>query len=290
MDISSESIFIIDEVHKALNETIRTSVALTISKLSQNFIALTGTPIIDTHTYKLIWWLSQIVYFEVNERNFWVAANGMVSRKINTGIITETIKTEAPFREKERDVYTNLVSRSIGGRNPNPSFSDLLRATQICYKASTREIVKRTIHYIETEKNGVMIVAHNKSHQEEILDQLARKIDRNDIFLIDKDNTLFFTDEMVEGGKVPDYKVVITTLRKSEGYTLTRLSVMITGVYPSNNANREQLEGRINRIGQKKNKVVYEVIHTGILTYIMKKHLEAKSLSDVLKTLAETVG
>jgi len=50
---------------------------------------------------------------------------------------------------------------------------------------------------------------------------------------------------------VPDYKVVIVTKRKAQGYTLTRLSVMLTSVYPSNNATREQLAGRINRLGQK---------------------------------------
>lgn len=289
MNISNETIFIIDEVHKALNETIRTSVALSLSKLSKDFIALTGTPIIDNHTYKLIWWLSQIVSFEVNENNFWVAANGMVSRKINTGVLTETVRIEAPLDKKEQRRYINLVSRAIGGRNPNPSFEELFEATNICYKASTRKIIKRILYHIK--ERGVMVVAHNKSHQEEILELLLEKgVKREDVFLINKDNTLFFTDEMVESKKVPDYKVVITTLRQSEGYTLTRLSIMITGVYPSNNANREQLEGRINRIGQRSKTVTYEIIHTGILTYIMQKHAEAKSLSDVLKTLAIDVN
>lgn len=78
----TEALFIIDEVHKALNETKRTALALQLSHLAVDFIALTGTPIIDTNVYKLIWWLEQIVPFEVNELNFWVAANSMVAKKV----------------------------------------------------------------------------------------------------------------------------------------------------------------------------------------------------------------
>ena len=62
---------------------------------------------------------------------------------------------------------------------------------------------------------------------------------------------------------------------------------MITSVYPSNNATREQLEGRINRLGQKVDPLLYITVHVGILTLILEHHKSAKSLSAALQSLAE---
>jgi hypothetical protein len=58
---------------------------------------------------------------------------------------------------------------------------------------------------------------------------------------------------------------------------------MITSVYPSNNATREQLAGRINRIDQTTEPLLYKTVHIGILTTIMKNHNNAKSLSVALQ-------
>jgi len=64
---------------------------------------------------------------------------------------------------------------------------------------------------------------------------------------------------------------------------------MITSVYPSNNATREQLRGRINRVGQKTEPLLYYTTHIGILTNIMENHNSAKSLSAALQEVAEKV-
>ena len=84
------------------------------------------------------------------------------------------------------------------------------------------------------EGRGVMIVARDTSHQQILKEGLLNKLNitSNDIFLIEKDKSIFLTEESVEKKKSPDYKIVITTKRKAQGYTLTRLSVMITSVYP----------------------------------------------------------
>ena len=57
--IMMDAIFIFDEVHLALNETLRTTHALHLSSLARDFVVLTGTPVIDNHIYKLIWWLKK---------------------------------------------------------------------------------------------------------------------------------------------------------------------------------------------------------------------------------------
>lgn len=283
-----DSIFIIDEVHKALSDTKRTSVALQFSHLSKEFIALTGTPIIDSDTYKLVWWLEQIVPFEVNRNNFWVAANDMISKKFVTGVKVIHENIYVGMSDEEDTEYKKYVPPAIGGKNQNPKPNDFQTAMNICYKIVNKGIINIVKKYLD---RGVFVVAKDSKHQEELLDLIMQniKIRREDIFLITSKDTLFLTDASVENKKTKDYKIVITTVRKSAGYTLTRLTTMVTSVYPSNNADREQLEGRINRIGQKSKDVIISTVHTGILTYIMQKHMDAKNLSAVLSALASDI-
>lgn len=286
-EIAPNSIFIIDEVHKALNETQRTAVALELSHLSREFIALTGTPVVDSKTYKLIWWLEQVVPFEVNEQNFWTAANAMVTKVFSTGIEIEQNDIVCNFTEKERKMYYELVPPTLGGTKINARTEDFAKATAICYKACEREMVKLTVKNMD---NGVMLVAKNGKHAQILLDKLldTRKIHRSEIFVIEKGNSIFLTDDEVEKGKVHDYKVVIVPMQKAEGYTLTRLGVKITSVYPSNNATREQLDGRINRIGQKRDVIYFYTVHCGLLTRILMHHKDAKNLQTALREIAKS--
>jgi hypothetical protein len=94
---------------------------------------------------------------------------------------------------------------------------------------------------------------------------------------------------MVEGRQVHDYKVVVTTMYHAAGYTLTRLKSMITSVYPSNEATRQQILGRVVRIGQKAKAVDIVTVHCGILSYMLEKHKDARNLSSVLKSLAQDI-
>ena len=87
----------------------------------------------------------------------------------------------------------------------------------------------------------------------------------------------------------PDYKVVIVPISKSEGYTLTRCNVMISSVYPSNQASRTQIEGRINRLTQNAKEVYYIIVHTGILTNILQNHNKARSLEKALAEISQKV-
>ena len=278
-----ESIFIMDEVHKAFNNTKRTQVSLQLSVLSKEFVAMTGTPIIDTNTYKLIWWLSKIVSFEVNESNFWVAANAMISKRLKTKVKVVASEILVDMNEDELKVYRQSVSPKLGGNNTQPKPEDTLKALRECYQATTRGIVEQTLKNL---KKGVFIVAKDIKHQNIIKNKLSL-VGVDSVFLIEKYSSILLTDDEVENGNQKDYKVVITTKNKVEGYSLTRLKVMITGVYPSNNAVREQLEGRINRIGQNSDKVWNITVHTGILTYILKKHTDAKNISAVLNSISK---
>jgi hypothetical protein len=275
--ISSESIFIIDEVHKALNDTKRTTTALEVSRLSKQFIALTGTPVIDSKIYKLMWWLQEIVPFELNEHNFFVAINNMISQKVNTGIKVERIEVSVIMNKEELIKYQKLVPMTLGGINKNMNHDDLKEATELCYDICTKKMIKLTIDKVK-EGKGVFLVAKNSKHQQYLYKEFKKNI--KNIFVLEKDDSIFLTSETKS-----NIKIVITTINKSAGYTLTKFDTMISSIYPSNNATREQLEGRINRIGSKFDTVYYYFVHAGILTYILNNHNSAKSLSVALKAI-----
>jgi len=284
---STESVFICDEVHKALNETQRTSTCLEIAHLSKVLIVLTGTPIIDNKIYKLIWWLEQIVQFEVNVKNCLVAANSMIARKASTGIKVELKEVRAQFTKKELEKHKTFVPLLMGGTNTYPTIQDFNSAGKLCYEVCDRRMIQETIEHLD---EGVMLVAKSKEHQLVLKNMLTEEnIDEKDIFIITGDSSIFLTDEYVENNKVHPYKVVITTVKKSTGYTLTYLGVIIEGVYPSNQADRDQIHGRINRIGQRRKIVKNIVVHCGFLSFILKNHNDAKSWSVAISDIAKSI-
>jgi superfamily II DNA or RNA helicase len=286
----SDSVMVFDEVHLFLNQSLRTSMGMNLSHLCKEFVSLTGTPLVDNKTEKLLGWLEQIVPFEVNKKNFWVAANSMLTKKVTTGIKTETKEVLAPFSREEEKRYARFVPPSLGGSNTNVSSRDWINAMDVCYSACDRKTIELISEMINNGR-GVMLVTRNVEHQERMRDKIIAetKLDRDDIFLITSSQSIFLTDESVERKDVKDYKVVITTKNKSQGYTLTRLSVMITSVFPSNMATREQLKGRINRLGQKTQPILYFTTHIGILTNILENHNSAVSITKALQNLAKNV-
>lgn len=135
------------------------------------------------------------------------------------------------------------------------------------------------------QNKGIFIVAKNIENQKELCEMLLNKgVKANEIFLIGKDSFITLTPE-----DKTDIKIVITTLTHSMGYTLTKISVMITSVYFSSQSTRTQLECRINRIGQKSEEINIITIHCGILSYIHKNYENARSLEDAIKQFAKNI-
>ena len=289
-DNGPSTFFIVDEVHKTMNDTKRSSVALQIADLAVDFCVFTGTPVIDMNTYKLIGWLERVVDFEVNDTNLLVAANAMIAKKISTGIRTVYHEIFAAFTSESEGRYQRLVPPALGGHNPNPTTREWESASSICYQACTTEM-SRVVTTLLGQNRGVMVVAKDSKHQIELKNAILETsgIPENDIFLLEPGDSILLDDEAVESGNVHNFKVVIVPVRRAEGYTLTRLSAMVTSVYPTNNAVREQIEGRINRQGQRARVLDYYIVYAGLLENLMRAHNSAKSLSIALQGLAQSI-
>uniref|UniRef100_A0A6C0AE03 Helicase ATP-binding domain-containing protein n=1 Tax=viral metagenome TaxID=1070528 RepID=A0A6C0AE03_9ZZZZ len=274
---SSKMLFIVDEFHKTLGKSQRTSLALEISKLSNKFVGLSGTIINNTNTNELIQWLEMIVDFEVTESNFWVAVGELVSSRIDTGI--EIIREEKTFEMDEK--YYKLVPEKLGG-NLIGEF-DFRYILNMCYERVNSEIIKISKKYIKSEP--VFIVAKDITSQKQLESKFLEFLNKDEIFLISSNSFITYKPEDER-----NIKVIITTPTHSMGYTLTKIKIMISSVYLGNQTTREQLEGRINRIGQVSKNIRIITIHGGILSYIFKKYENARSISEVLKDFSENIN
>lgn len=124
---------------------------------------------------------------------------------------------------------------------------------------------------------GVVVVAKDQGHAEEI----GRRIAERGVTGVE----VMREPVNLTADSGSSTKIIVVPLSKCEGYSLTKMAVMIRSVYPSNNATRVQMEGRINRIGQRAEEVTYYTVHGGLLTRILNDHTAAKSIHNVLEAL-----
>lgn len=291
LSIAPRCFFVNDECHYTLNDTKRTSIALDMARLSKEFIALTGTPIIDNKVVKLVPWLEQIVDFAVNAKNIYVAANGMISHLYNTGVVVHSHEIHAGMRNTEKDRHKELVPIAIGGTNTSTTYDDLKKASEICYKAITRKMIKLVKSLVEEERR-VFVVAKSKEQQKKIFEAVNKSVKHDDILLLEKSNRVgvHFTEKDVEEGNIHDYKVVIATLKHCTGYSVTRCDSMVKCTSPSNQATREQIEHRINRMGQTAESIDIFNVSCGLIDHMRDHHNQSASYSAAFKSMTKKYG
>ena len=277
-DLAPQMLFIIDEFHKTLNNTIRTSIALEISELSYDFIALSGTIITtgDVESIKgLIYWLSQIVEFEVTLDNYWVAIGSLISNKIKSNIVVIREDIGFPINDPE---YLELLPKSMGGYGNFLRFRD---AIAFSYFKIIPALFETIIKYYNLGER-VFVVAKDSEMQNQLYNLL--NIYHQYTYLITNTNPLTY-----DANDSRDIRIVITTPTHSVGYTLTKIRVMITSVYFGNQATRTQLEGRINRIGQWSSEIKVITVHAGILSKIFERYENVRSLAKILEDFSKDV-
>lgn len=281
------TLVIIDELHKTLNATQRTSAALEIATLSHSFIAMTGTLYKDDKIENLLVWLQLLSKFEVTPKNYWVAISGLISIRCNTRVKVSRIILEEPLTLDEKTKYDTITPAILGGTSMTLNFRE---AVDISYLAITRRIVSEVINYLNMGE-GVFVVGRNATHAN-LLESELRKMGVNKILVISSSNTMSLNPSsgspFFPGSNTP--YVVITTSNHCEGYDMTLYRVMVSGVYFSNEATREQLEKRINRVNQTSQEVRIILIHAGIISYVHEKYEGVRNMAGALKGFAKDTG
>lgn len=277
IDNASDIFLVLDEFHKMMNVgTQRTSISLELSKICNNFIAMTGTLITSSDPHGIIEWVSQVVDFKLTEKNYMVGVAALISNKINHGIEENRIFIDVPIEEDHS--YYNYVDSRLGG---NAQETDFRKAVNCCYEISEDAIFNVALEVLDNEPN-VFIVALNKQMQSSLESRFRAQGKK--CFCISSNNSIVMTP-----GTHEDIQVVITTMQHSAGYTLTAIKTMVLGVYFSNQATRSQLEGRLVRMGQLSPVVDIITVHCGILSYTLKHYEDTRSLEKALSDLAKEV-
>lgn len=291
LSIAHESFIVADEFHKAQNNTQRSSILLQMTQLSFQFIAMTGTPIIDTHTWKLLPWLAMILDYEVNLKNFWSAATGMIAQRFETGVCVETLFEEAPWISKEdQQQYQSLLPPNLGGSNPRCTLKEIAQARAIAFTSCTQYWIEQlyqrlTISSFQPGQHGIFAIAENIKHQTEIRDRLIELgCSPNWIVCISSTVSVNLTPTNVKT-VYPEVRLAITTLNHNLGYNMTRFSQLWSMVYPANGAIWEQLWKRIDRLGQPSKVVQYHFVveSGGLMRSIYKRQHHVRTLNTVLK-------
>lgn len=273
---NANNIFMIfDEMHTMTNlGTQRSSIAIYLSKIVQNFIAMTGTLFRNPDPEGVLEWISQVVKFEIKKEDYMLGVASLISKKIKYGIKEDRIFIDVP----SNDQYYEVVSDKLGGKAER---TDFRTAVEICYDIVKNEMLNYCLDLLETERH-IFVVALNKNMQNWFKEQFENN--RYKVFCITSKNTIDLKNK-----NDLDIDVIITTIRHSAGYNLTGCRVMIQSVYFSNQATRTQLEGRLIRMGQKSNVVKIITFHTGILSYVLKNYENVRSIEQALKDLAKDI-
>ena len=314
MTFMPRALFAIDEVHKCMyTGTQRTGATLELAKASLECVAFTGTPVLNAGSGKLlIPYMEMIVPFNVNTRNFTVAANAMVAYKMETGVgrketLIDPWDHNCTKTSQEQRIRHDAL---LFGHNGSPG-GDLTGALALCYEACTPVMIQETLARVETQE-GVLLVANTTEHQRQLAKALIDAVRNRECFPktplrifcmslsadgfptaetthahVTVRSDLHLTNDAVQQGREVDYSVVIVRRDQCEGYTATRLGAMVSSVYFTNQATREQMRGRIDRITQHRLAkdglfVEYVTVRCGILHTIARHYGKAALLSKAM--------
>lgn len=274
--LSPEITLIGDEFHLAMNPTIRTTALLEISRSCALFIGLSGTPY-NKKIERLIPWLEPLVSFEVSMKNIWCAVCAMISKRAKTDIVVNHHSIEASFTTEEQLKY-DLLEMKLQNRDA----AVFMEWVKICYTACARKQVELALEYLKIGRRS-LLVAKDYKQQEEMLSMLTDSIPESKIVLVTNDNPISLTDDDKQ------YDVAITTVRHNTGYTATKMNVLITSVFFTDENTREQLVCRINRLSQTRDSVDVLTVHIGILSTILEEYSKHRNIRTALKSVAEII-
>lgn len=227
--------------------------------------------------------MAQVVDFEVTESDYWVAIAALVSNHIKLDIPFIRKDTEVPMLADERSDYLSCVPKEFHGTAVIPDFR---KATKICYQVIQRGIIELTIRLLAEQAEAVkrrpiFVVAKDDAAQLAIATALRvvcpkDENDRGRVFCIGEKSAIASIDLTPEDPM--KYDVVVTTVFHNMGYTFTQANIMVTSVYFSNQSSRDQMDGRLLRIGQTADGVTAYILHTGLLSRTMARYEDARSL------------
>ena len=202
-----------------------------------------------------------------------------------------TVQQWSRMKTRTTEIVTNEIVRltaELVARHPNDG---LARHSSDCAREKSQPESAWQLNY-----QRPLVVASSSGHVVQIVQKLLQRgVSAEDILCVGgarpgplaapvhHQKTIHLTEQAVLTGEERPYKLVVAALRYCEGYSLTWMTCMITGSYPSNQASRTQMRGRINRLDAQRLRKKYITVLAGTTTVTFRHQRAAKMMEDALR-------
>ena len=281
LPLMGRALFVLDEAHLAMGKTtIRTAAMQFLARAASDMLLMTATPLRNTREEKVLReWMQMAVSFPCTENrsSFQVALNSMIHYPLYDNVPTEETLVGCADDEALVD-----IPKRMGGLSDAHKFSqDMARRA---YAAACRVADRRMVEVVRQQVavgRNVWVVCENEAHIERM--RTALGMSENEVWVWKSGQKIA---SMPATARLP-WRVGLVPIRVSTGYSATHFNVRVRGVYPSNQADRTQIDGRIARYGQPVAPVLLFTVHTGITTLMVNKHVNVTNFLQMAQMLNE---
>jgi len=279
MNIAQDWTLIVDELHLCLRDSQRSNVTHRLFAQARKSIACSATPAIDSNVYRFLPFLREAVPFEIDPKNnFFVAYSFVQEQLIQTPIKVdvETLILKVP---KSNTGYWSRLTTGFGGENPQRmTEADIKLLLKEELENATQNAVALAVQ-LASQGEKLFLVAKNNAHAENI----AGVLQQNGLTCLS-----MLTAETQRNVTEPIREdVVLVTMSRCEGYSVTVCKHMVLFVVNSNLATRTQIRGRINRLSTPYESITITTIVGGELqNAIEKRYQQDDSFGAILKDFA----
>lgn len=306
LGFSSESMLVIDEMHKALGESQRTNSLQQLAATCPALLMMTGTLVPDAKSANLRWWLQRISPFAVTPSNVWVAMTQAVNKQVNEGkgvwqhrYLRDVDWVHAADQER----YLKLLSSKRGGSNPCMNMKDLMQAFDLCVSNSElvlARLVAKALAEPGQPRRGAYMVAKNQEHARKLKSEVERQLVAQGVsskiigagvrVLTGSGDSIDLSPSEVDAGRTPNFCVLISTLTQSEGFNAHHLDMMATTIFHDSFPVRAQHQGRVKRVGRRHHEIPLFLVTTGMQEWWFDAQADDSARAAVFATLGDVIG
>lgn len=276
---ASKALVVVDEVHRCTGiGTKRAAAIQLLANIAGQVLFMTATPVRSVREKASLRALLQHVanFPCVTDNDFLVACNAMVHPRIHARIPVEDVLLCAETEETQPLLMRHIPAR-LGGLSNDERLStaSLQQALLDAYEVTDAFIVDQVLAEIAAG-NRPFVVCRTYDHVEAMRQRLyAAGLSEQQIMVAARASSI--QSVTADTNTNPHLCVALVPMHQSTGYSATYFNVRLRGVFPSNEADRAQIDGRIVRPGQREAPVRLVTVHCGITSLIVRRHLEAAS-------------
>jgi hypothetical protein len=245
------SVMLVDEVHRSLQNTLRTNACRRVAAAAEHSVAFTGTPVIDHKMTGLKTWLSNAVEYPVTNANLWVAAltGDTVITDDEDGpslIPLQEDIIEAPFTPEETKAYLACMPPSLGGMKPKPTREDFAAGVRLCEEACIRWMIDN----VPCKSLVFTKDARQQSYFAHAWAIKNEKDQKTQVFCVSKNAMIDLTPETIKSNEaLAKLELVVAPRVFNAGYNVNAWAQCFMIPIANSVVQSRQMIGRLQRFG-----------------------------------------